>query len=251
MSKKKLSVFLLAAFLICVTTGRAVADNSPSAQLNFRINNPYTIKSVTSSTTSLLDSLNGPFDASSGFVNGGYTPSVGISVSTEGGHTSSGFASAVAQYTYYFKVSGGALPPTVPIDVDYSMSYLMTGNAYWQGNALLLIGGLDRRLSVGYDPGSNTTTVGSHVETISVPIDTWIKAYISAEGNVYASYFDPTKTISLSMLLDPSINFASGYSGHIDFITAAPPAPVPIPASMALFGPGLVGLVAFRRRFKK
>ena len=45
-----------------------------------------------------------------------------------------------------------------------------------------------------------------------------------------------------------------GYQGQfiaLDYKLYGGPAPVPIPSALLLFGPGLVGLGAIRRRFKK
>jgi type VI secretion system secreted protein VgrG len=68
-----------------------------------------------------------------------------------------------------------------------------------------------------------------------------------------------TVTLDANVISIVCPNGGPGYSGGLEFDTAGlhvvpvpgAPAPVPIPSAMLLFGSGLAGLAAFRKRFKK
>ena len=76
---------------------------------------------------------------------------------------------------------------------------------------------------------------------VTAMVNAWISAPTTNYGMMLARVDDP----------NPFAYFVASFSGSSPNRPFLDVTPVPIPSALLLFGPGLIGLAAVRRRFKK
>jgi hypothetical protein len=161
-----------------------------------------------------------------------------------------------SQVEYYFEVSGGPAYGPVNVSLTAAGSALQTGNAGASGYIAWA--------SVPYGWGSGTAfTVnsgGSSTFSGTAPLSIYanIEYDIILHANCTAGGQNGDGTWvagSASVLIDPMLTISQTYVNEGYTLTVSPDLspglPTPAPCTMFLLGPGLIGLAAIRRRFKK
>ena len=213
------------------------------------------------------------FGASS---NGGDSPSVYLSASASvatGGYSGDRMsASGRSMYNWQYMVYDPYGFTSVPIVVSWNAGVFqdINGAARWFGDGHLAVG-LANGVSLGGDwnyenwQGGFTTTnlLGSHTLTGYAQTNylhgasLYLELYVGANDFVWgggAGPKDGNSNITVSTFIDPTISIDPAWlANHPDdriyFDTVA--APVPAPPALLLLAPGLFGLAAVRRRFKR
>ena len=171
-----------------------------------------------------------------------------------------GTTAAGSQYSlysgaeYYFEVSGPAYN-TVNVSLTATGGASQTGYAGASGYIQW------SSTQFGYGSGTaftlNSVSTPSFSGTVSLPITTNIEYYVLLHANCTVGGDTDGGWVagSASVWIDPMLTISQDYVDQGYALTVSPDLspglPTPVPCTMLLLGPGLIGLAAIRRRFRK